>query len=553
MGIRDVILTRVFGKEIKEAVKRDVQAEVLAQQRLNRATVARQNAQQTGGFLSRYQEHALDGQVSESSVDELMDRYAVQPGIRAAIDKVAKIVGTCKPQIKLRQGGKEDLEIQAYLEGLISNPDGRISFETLIFETVVRIKVTGECFWENIFPDQAALDAMRPVATKAIISATILNEPKYKSIVDAADLEPTEHRKIARKARDVVKKAIDKAKQRPVGFRLLQGTVNPIVDDRGNFISETESFVQIVESGKKQFFPLHKVLWMKGPNPLGGAHALAPMETLRFLDDIDQKVQVYYNSILDNRGELGGVITVKNPGVGELDRVREEIDSKHSGPENAGKWHVVGVDTDGDTKVAPFATKPIELENMEAGMRRLRLMWALLNVPGGKVGFINDVNRANIEMQDKALLEEEVIPIAKLVCAPFNHFIHTRLGITDYYLEFSQADLRTEREKAEIRKAKFGMGTTTLNELLREEYGDEGMDVQGGDYRFVDMGKAVLVFTKESPVHVLTASGTCIPLFSDTSVPGAEVVDPLYPQRRPLAPDLETDPAPKPAADTPKE
>lgn len=546
--IVNAIVKRLWGGLIKEEVDSEVKRQA-------RKAIRYSDRPQRGSLLDRYDEFALDGQASETDVHELLDRYALQPGLRAPVDKVAKIVGTCTASIKLKDKGKENAADREYLTQLIEHPDGRKAFTTILFETIVKLKVLGECFWELIYPDQAALDATRTVATKAI--SELLSSQEHARIKSLDPTAPDElprsvKRAITMKATRVVDGAIKAAISRPVGYRVIQGTVNPILDKNGYFKDPAKAFVQITTSGERAYFGVNDVLWMRGPNPLGGAHALPPFESIRFIDDIDEKVYVYYNAVLDNRGELGGVITVKNPGVGELDRIRQEIDGQHKGPENAGKWYVVGVEGDGDTKVDAFGTEPIKLEELEAGMRRLRLMWSVLNVPGGKVGFINDVNRANIEMQDKALLEEEVIPLCKLVADPFNQFIQVQLGITDYYLEFSQADLRTESEKAEIRRAKFRMGTVTLNELLAEEYGDQSKKVKDGDIRIVELDAGILVFTKDHPVHVLSASGTCVPLFTDTSSPGPEVVDPTLPRNRPLGPDVDPKTTKQPSNGTTK-
>ncbi len=456
-----------------------------------------------GGLQDRYQMAAIEGQFPETSFDELLERYAVQPGLRAPIDKVAKIVGTCKATVQLRPGFSEMPEQRKYLETLLQNP-GADSFSNIIFETVVRLKVNGECAWEWIFPDQARLDAARPTAVKSIMGALAMRESDPEA--------PATARVARRKANAIVDGVIAQLARMPVGFRVLQGTINPMVDKHGWFTDPSAAFTQIVCTGDRQTFGIDELLWMRGPNPVGGAHALPPFESIRFIDDIDEKMYVYQDAVLNNRGELGGVVTIKNPAPGELTRVRNEMDNKHRGPENAGKWYVIGVDGDGDTKVQPFGIEPIKMEPEQSAMRRLQLMWSVINVPGAKIGFTSEVNRSNIEMQDKALMEEEILPICKLVAEPFNRYLR-RVGIQAYDLVFSQADLRTESDKIKQRRAKMGLGLITLNDLLREEVGEKAV-VKGGDVRIVELDKFTIIFSEDKEPHLVMPSGTMVPLFT---------------------------------------
>lgn len=533
MKFMDWIVSKVAKKAIKARVDTEVSSRV--------AMLQRRTINATGqGLLNQYQFHATQGQESASSLDELLDRYAVQACLRAPIDKVAKIVGTCKPTISLRPGFSEIPEQRAYLENLIAHPHKRTSFSNVIFETVVRLKVAGECAWEWIYPESNSIQIARGKAMKALKDVMVTNERARRKALSAPAMSPDDVYGIVRKARDVVNEQAQRLENLPVGFKVLQGVVNPNVNKRGEIEDLEKAYLQIVSSGDEQWFREKDVLWMSGPNPVGGAHALPPFESVRFLDDIDEKVHVYQNSVLDNRGELGGVITIKNPGVGELDRTRQEMENQFRGPEHAGKWYVVGVEGDGDTKVEKFGIEPIRIESEDNAQRRLRLMWAVINVPGAKIGFTEEVNRANIEMQDKALLEEEVLPLCRLVVEPFNQFIQVTLGIESYELRFSQADLRTETDKIDMREKRLKIGMMTMNDMLIEDFGEDAM-VKDGDIRILELGKGMLIFTPDKPVHLVTASGTVIPLFSDTSSPGPEIITPGGQQRRPMAPDVEAD------------
>lgn len=478
------------------------------------------------GLLEAYQQNGMDGQGPMSPHDELLLRYAIQPALRAPIDKVAKIVGTCRATICLRKGAREQRSTRNYLESLISSlyaeasqnaasQVGAPSFEVQLLETIVRLKVTGECFWEWVWPDKQALEAQRPVAVRRAMGEIIRTEREQQGEVGAERIKS-----LGGAVFKAVNQRIDEQIARPIGLRVMQGTVNPIFDKYGRFIDPQRAYVQVVASGERAYFAQRDLLWMRGPNPLGGAHALAPFETLRFLDDVDEKVQVYTNAVLDNRGQVGGVVTVKNPGVGELDRIREDLGSQHTGPENAGKWYVVGVDETGDTKVDAFAMKPIEIEHPDAHQRRLNLFWALINVPGAKVGFTQDVNKANSEMQDKALIEEEIMPLCRLIAAPFNAFLRS-IGITDYYLSFSEADLRTESSKLEQLQSKIKLGQLTVNEMLQSALGND-TKVQDGDVRFIDLDSGVLIFSPNKPAHIMTKSGVVVPLFPDPNAPAVQ-------------------------------
>ncbi|MFN3652630.1 MAG: phage portal protein [Armatimonadota bacterium] len=482
---------RAFGPAIKRATERQVRTQV--------AEIKR-------GLMDRYQEHAHEGQESESPVDELLERYALQPLLRGAVDKVAKIVAGCQWTISLRDGFAEVPQQRAYLEDLFDHPNGREPFSNTLQEMVVRLKVVGENYLEWIYADGEALDQQLPTVSKSLFRQMLVQEnARCKGAVPEARIKA-----LGDQAVKAAGDAIALRKQMPIGFKVLQGTVNPIVDRHGAFSDPERAFVQIIATGERAWFAEKDVLWIKGPNPLGGAHALAPFESLRFVDDVDQMIQVYKHSYLHNRATPDGLMTVKNPKKGELERIQLELDTRHKGPEHAGRTYVIGVDNEGGADYKAMGSTPIDIEPEHAPRYRRELMLSVANVPGGKLGFTDSVNRANMEQQDKALLEEEVQPLADLIADGFNQFFRDELAIEAYELRFSQADLRTETQKNTVRRDRLELGLETINDLLEAEHGADAR-VEGGDIRLVRVQGITLMFAKDQPPRILSATGA-VPL-----------------------------------------
>lgn len=499
---------RLFGAAISKAVEQRVRTKMAEARR---------------GLMDRHQYYARDGQEAESPVDELLDRYALQPTLRGACDKVAKIICGCQWSISLVDGAAEVPEQRNYLEDLFDHPNGREPFSNLLFEMVVRMKVVGECFVEWIYPDVASVEAARPVVTKALLTQLLSQE---RARTKGAPLTTERAKALRTAAVKAADDAIQRRKSLPVGFRVLQGTVNPVVNEHGDVADPERAFVQIVATGKKASFALRDVLWIKGPNPLGGSHALAPFESLRYTDDIDQSVQVYKKAFLDNRSKPDGILAIKNPAPGEIDRVQLELESQHKGPENAGRTYVVGVQGEGGADYKELGSRPADVEDPTEKEWRREQALAVLNVPGGQLGFTSEVNRSNMEQQNKALLEQEVQPLVDLIADAFNLWMRS-VGIEAYVLVFSQADLRTEREKLEMDRLRLEQGQETLNDYLERMVGAKAR-VPDGDFRMFQTKQGTMLFWKDGsrPPMLLTARGA-VPLFAPAADPLAQpVTDP---------------------------
>jgi len=454
------------------------------------------------------------------SDEDLLEMFEIQPPISGAITKKGRIFFGADWSFTSNNGTLDEAEKER-LSTLFDWPSGDESFSVILCRTLMRLDILGNCFWHWLMP---SITTVQRVARETITS--VARELTARG-VDHATI-----------SRVVEKSAIQAAKaaQFPVGFYILEGTVTPQVDSKGNFKDETKAYLQTVGQ-EKVYLPFEQVTHLRVPDPRRRVYGLPRLACLALINQMDQQGQVMNDSLLRRKGRLGGALKVRDASRASRDRLEAEFREKHLGGttddprayEKAGGLIVVEVTGEkGDVEYVPFEISPRDMQMSELHE------WARMNygmvtgVHGGMLGVTRDVNRSNMEMSAYDLTENELGPTAKLICDRVNKDLRDYFGIVNTRLQLKLRDLRSEQERARTSKMWQEVGAESLNERL-VALGKS--PVVGGDTYLLSLGPGIFAFHPEREPVLITLQQGITPLgevlCTEAELSGAERVEAL--------------------------
>lgn len=278
------------------------------------------------------------------------------------------------------------------------------------------------------------------------------------------------------------------------------------------------------------------------PDPNDPIIGLSPLGVARIAVETDHAAQEYNRSVLENSGELSGILrwvgegTLRDEDVEELAR---QWHDRHGGPGNAGKTAVLG----GNYEFQPTSIPLRDLQWIEGHRVALADVARAYAVP---LVFLNEfeasgLSDAGLRVQERMLYDQTVIPLARLIDAALTEGVAEDVepGRTVYFdfdgVEALQPEANAKLERAAKLQA-LGYPLNTINEEL-----ELGMpSVPWGDTAFVSAG----LTTPEAVIALAEAD------IVDSMLPP---VGPDATEQEPAPSDAPPSPPPSDGADAPSE
>lgn len=235
------------------------------------------------------------------------------------------------------------------------------------------------------------------------------------------------------------------------------------------------------------------VLHLKLFNPVDDNYGASITEPIAREVDTSNTATEWNKKLLDNEARPGMILTYKkNLTEEQFQRIKTQMDEKHSGSKNAGR-NLILEDADGTT-VTTHGFTPAEMDFIEGNREMARRISLGYGVPPQLLGIPGDSTYSNFEQAREAFWDETVIFYAGFIQTEFNNWFfpkQSKIGL-EYSLEgipayYSRQSKLWERAKS----ADF----LSINEK-REMVGLE--KTPGGDVVLIPMSSIPLEMAGES-------------------------------------------------------
>ena len=269
-----------------------------------------------------------------------------------------------------------------------------------------------------------------------------------------------------------------------VDFSIIFGRLLPNVDRRGNFLSSTEAYRQVL-GRDEQVFGLDEVLRFEVPD-VDGRLGVSELESIVLAATTDIWAQVWNrNTFKNNRTPPTAYIFSDNARDEDIKAFKAELDDLYGGATNANKSPVVrGLDKI-STLAGAFGK---EAEFLRGRLMNRGEMWGLIGVSPGIMGDVTDVNRANLDALIRIVYDMEARPLQELVEGGVNAW-RLLQGIRGWKFQFRRLNFENEALEAETSERKIKSGQSTPNqEIVRRG----GKPYPGGDFFYMPQGVVVV-------------------------------------------------------------
>lgn len=328
--------------------------------------------------------------ITESRKDAIyLARYSMHSWTKAAINKVAKSCMRAEVILKPTEGVSDpDLENKRALENLYRNPNPRESFPTMIFRTVVLLKVTGEVYWEVVYNEDGNVTALY----------------------------------------------------------ILEGDIQPNADEHGNLLKP--AYYQKIAGQRAVEFAASEVIEFLMPNPQGGLHGVSDLEALEIAIPSDLAKSKWNRDFFKNNTKPPGLWKLPPGGdPGMVDRNKQEIKAAANA---ANEGHNSPIVVEGEVDYLELATSPKESEFLDGRRYERDETTAVIGVPLGKLGVTERVNRANMAEQNRNFYEDEIDPILGMLSSTLSNFSADFWEIDDWETFLSSGIHLTADERATL-------------------------------------------------------------------------------------------------------
>lgn len=366
-------------------------------------------------------------------------RYRKHVWTRAGIDKIAKVAKRQAWDIVPAKGyaiEKDEINQNPQRRQLINalnNPNGRESFNAMLWKTFARLRLFHESFWQIQYDNNNVWEA----------------------------------------------------------FWVIEGDIKYLIDEHGNFKDEKKAYEEKGRHGQLSNFAYWEVVDFVLPSVMGGVRGMSDLEALEISTKTDLYSAIWNKVFFENSTQKPGAwVLPQGLSDAEARRNRAEIESKMSRKEGFYKEPVV---VEGDVDWKDFGVSQKDSEFLEGrGFARDEHL-AILGVPGGRLGLTEKVNRSNMESQQDNFIMDEIIPLQEAVEERVNMFFKEILGINEWEFKFKQYKFRRIREslqtintlgKYEAIRKNEARNMVGLPPLTDEEGGDDLISVAGGEKSF---------------------------------------------------------------------
>jgi HK97 family phage portal protein len=234
------------------------------------------------------------------------------------------------------------------------------------------------------------------------------------------------------------------------------------------------------------------IMHLKTVNPLSEWYGLSPLIAAAYGIDILNAGGKWNKKLLDNDARPSGALVVKDaegkPATlteEQFNRLREEIDSKFSGANNAGKPLLL----EGGLEWQELSISPKDLDFLNGKYASARDVAMALGVPPQLLGIPGDSTFSNMEQAKVAFWTDTVIPMLCLFLEGFNRWLTPLFG-EDLYLWYDEEMIPALEPLRQQKATRVNAsGYMTINEKRRAMGLD---DIEGGDVVLVQASNVPL-------------------------------------------------------------
>lgn len=230
-----------------------------------------------------------------------------------------------------------------------------------------------------------------------------------------------------------------------------------------------------VDGQLKQHFEVDEIIFMRYPNPESPFEGMSPLMAQSYPYDIENYMMQQQRELYKNKATPGNVFTTDRVMNGTLvDSLKAHVTSEFKGASKAGKLMVLHSGLKQDKPIGMNA-KDLMLEEV-AKFTKDKIITGFDMSPG-KLGLVEDVNRANMEALDKSYYSECITPKTMLI----EEYIESDL--LPYYDENITADFDVPNViDQEQRRKEMETNLKTGKTVINEERAKDGQEpVSWGD------------------------------------------------------------------------
>lgn len=201
------------------------------------------------------------------------------------------------------------------------------------------------------------------------------------------------------------------------------------------------------DEGKPVDFDYDQVMHLRLFNPLNPFYGMGRIEAAARGIDQHNTASAWNLATLQNGAAPPWVLAVKGNMKPEAEEnLREQIQDRLSGPQNARKPVVTQTGEKGGLDVTRLGFSPLEMDWLEGKKMSAHEIAAAFKVPAQLVGIPDAQTYANYEQARKALYTEGVLPLMNLICDGFTRWLLPKFGATDLYFGYDKGGIDALQE-----------------------------------------------------------------------------------------------------------
>lgn len=234
-----------------------------------------------------------------------------------------------------------------------------------------------------------------------------------------------------------------------------------------------------------------RILHRKSFNPLDDYYGQSPLEAGAMATDTDNAAQKWNFSLLMNEGRPSGVLVFKGSLSEEQEnKIRQRLQERHSGPDNAGGILVLEEAGEGDVGWKQVSINPADLDWANGRKMSKKEICTVFKVPPEMIGDSDSKTYSNYQEARKAFYSETVLPYIKSLLHDLNSWLVPMFG-TDLELDYDHDSIEAIQEDRkllwELAQGAWKCGLVTANEARAMVKMGEANDAYG-DIRFLPLG-----------------------------------------------------------------
>jgi HK97 family phage portal protein len=258
---------------------------------------------------------------------------------------------------------------------------------------------------------------------------------------------------------------------------LPQDTLSP-VPHKTKFI---EKYVYDYD-GVKQDIATRDIIHDRFIDPSNIYWGISPIKSASMLIDSDNQAVEWNKFSMSQRAISDGAFIIDQPLTkDQWEDVTEQIESNHTGSQNARKFWVLGA----GAKWQQMSLSPVEMDFIQSKKLNREDIASIFGVPPAMLGFYENATLANIETARKVFWQDTVVPYLDGIRDALNSSLTIEYG--DVYLDYDLSTVEALQtniaDKISNAISLFTMGVpfNDINTLL-----DIGLDnIEGGDVGYL--------------------------------------------------------------------